>query len=177
MKSSMKTALCGVVTALSVVCMLLTTILPIATYCCAMLAGMCITVIVIEINPRWAVCVYFAVSLLSILIVPDKEAVVYFVAFFGYYPILKRFIEQRKSHALQWIMKLIVFNASVTAAFFVTIYLLSVPKESYTIAGIYLPWVFLILGDVIFVLYDIALNGMIAMYIQRFRKYIFKRKW
>lgn len=177
MKSSKKIALCGIITALSVVCMLLSSIVPIATYCCAMSAGMCITVIVLEIDTRRAICVYFAVSLLSALLVPDKEAVVYFILFFGYYPILKRFIEQKKSHTLQWVLKIIVFNLSVIAAFFVTMTLLSIPKESYEIAGMYLPWAFLIFGNVIFVLYDIAFNGVIAMYIQKYRKYIFKRKW
>lgn len=173
----MKIASGGVITALAVVCMLLTAIVPIATYSCPILAGMLLVFVVIEINSRWAFCVYAAVSILSILIVPDKEAVVYFIALFGYYPILKQSIEKQPHVFFQWILKLILFNAAAAAAFFVTVSLLNVPKESFSIGGIYLPWVFLIAGNFVFILYDIALSGLITMYVVRLRKYIFRRKW
>lgn len=174
MKSSMKTALCGVVTALCVVCMMLTALVPIATYSCAMLAGLCIIIVVIELSPKWAFCVYAAVCILSAILVPDKEAVVYFVVIFGYYPVLKLFIEKKKSHILQWVLKLAVFNAAAVAGFFFTTGILSVPKESFSIGGVYLPWVFLIMGNVLFVLYDIAINGLVAAYIKKFRRYFKK---
>lgn len=174
LKSSIKTALCGVVTALSVVCMMLTSFVPIATYSCAMLAGLCVIIVVIELNPKWAFCVYIAVSLLSALIVTDKEAVVYYVVIFGYYPILKLLIEKKKSYAVQWILKLITFNAAAVVGFLFTVYVLGVPKESFSVGGMYLPWVFLLMGNVIFVLYDIAINGLVAVYIKKFRRYFKK---
>ena len=177
MRNTMKIALGGVITALAVVCMLVTSVIPVATYSCPILSGMLLLVIVIEINSKWAFCVYSAISILSILIVPDKEAVVYFVTLFGYYPILKQLIERRSSKIYQWILKLIVFNVAAIAAFFVTVSLLNVPKESFSIGGVYLPLVFLIAGNFIFILYDTALSGVITMYITRLRKYILKRKW
>lgn len=177
MRNTEKTALGGVITALSVVCMMLTAIVPVATFSCPILAGMLLAAVVIEINAKWAFCVYAAVSVLSILLVPDKEAVVYYIALFGYYPIIKQFIEKHLSKIPQWVLKLLVFNAAAVAAFFITILLLNVPKESFSVGGFYVPWAFLIAGNFLFVLYDIALSGLITMYVIRLRKYIFKRKW
>lgn len=177
LKNTYKTAIGGVVTALAVVCMLLTAIIPVATYSCPIIAGCLLVVIVIEMNAKWAFCVYIAVSLLSLLLVPDKESVVYFIFLFGYYPILKQYIEKIKKNVFQWVCKLAVFNIAAVVSFFITITVLSVPKESFNIGGVYLPWVFLIAGNIIFVMYDIALTGLITMYILRLRKYIFKRKW
>ncbi len=171
-----RTALGGIVAALSVVCMMLTSVIPIATYSCPILAGILIVIVVIEADAKLAFFVYCAVSVLSLLLVTDKEAAVYFVLLFGYYPILKQSIERLKPRAVQWILKLCVFNVGVIVAFFITINLLSVPKESFEIGGVYLPWVFLIAGNVVFVLYDAALSGLITAYILKFRKYIFKGK-
>lgn len=176
MKSSYKTALCGVSAALSIVCMLLTTLVPIATYSCAILAGMINLIVLIELKGKWSWGVYAAVGILSILLVPDKEAVVYYIALFGYYPIVKQMIEKKKNRIIQWLLKLLTFNMAVIAAFFVTVYILGVPKESFEIAGYYLPWVFLIIGNPVFVLYDVALTGVVLMYIIKYRKILFKTK-
>lgn len=176
-RNSVKMAVGGVITALSVVCMLLTAIVPVATYSCPILAGIMLAVVVIELGYRFAFAVFAAVSVLSMLVVPDKEAVVCYIALFGYYPIVKNFIEKHKSGIAQWVLKLTVFNIAAAAAFFVTITVLQVPKESFSIGGFYVPWAFLIAGNIVFVLYDVALSGLITMYVLRLRKYIFKRKW
>ena len=89
MKQSSKTALGGVVSALSVTLMLMTAVIPFMTYALPLLAGALLILMVIEINKRWAFIVYVAVSLLAVLVVPDKEAAVFYIAFFGYYPIIK----------------------------------------------------------------------------------------
>lgn len=48
----------------------------------------------------------------------DKEAVVYYIMFFGYYPIIKGAIEGKiKTRAVQFVLKYAVFNAAVIGAF------------------------------------------------------------
>ena len=70
-----KVALCGVVSALSVVLMLMTGIVPIATIALPALAG-CLTIaIVAETNVRYGFAVYCVVSVLAILLTPDREAI------------------------------------------------------------------------------------------------------
>ena len=89
MNHSGKVALGGIITAICTTLMFLTGLSPIGTYALPAFAGVTLMVIVIELNPRWAWMVYIAVSVLSALLAADKEAVVLFIIFFGYYPILK----------------------------------------------------------------------------------------
>ena len=74
MKQSSKTAFGGILTALSVVLMFLTGVIPFLTFALPALAGALLILIVTEIGSKWALCVYAAVSILSLLVVADKEA-------------------------------------------------------------------------------------------------------
>lgn len=174
MSNSGKVALGGIVTAVCTVLMFLTGLIPVGTYALPAIAGVVLVLIVIEIGVRWAWAVYAAVSLLSILLAADKEAAVLFALFFGYYPILKSNIERVRGRLFQWMIKLAVFNAAMVAGFFIAIRLLSIPEDSFTLFGIYLPWVFLLAGNAVFVLYDYALTGLISTYVFRFRHVVRK---
>lgn len=167
MNHSGKVALGGIVTALCTVLMFLTGLIPIGTYALPAIAGVTLMVIVVELGSRWAWMVFLAVSVLTALMAADKEAVVLFIFFFGYYPILKYHIEHLHNRVLQMVIKLAVFNISMIAAFFIAIKLLSVPEDSFVIFGISLPWVFLLIGNFVFFMYDYSLTGLVSMYISR----------
>lgn len=87
--------------------------------------------------------------------------------FFGYYPVLKSFLERISNKVLSWISKFAVFNVAVVACFFLAVNFLQLPEDSFTVFGIYLPWVFLILGNAVFLIYDIALSGLVATYVEK----------
>lgn len=74
-------ALGGVFSALALVSMLLSYLIPTATYACPALAGVMLIPVVIEVGKGWALCSYVAVSLLSFMIVSDKEMALCFTAF------------------------------------------------------------------------------------------------
>ena len=95
MKNSFRIALCSVITALSVLFMLMTMILPVAAYSSVMLTGLCTSLIVEEIDRKYALCSFAAVSILSAVLIPDKESVILYVVFFGYYPVMIDFIETK----------------------------------------------------------------------------------
>ena len=60
MKQTVRVAFCGIVTALSVVIMLLSAVIPIATYALPALAGMLGIMLVIEVGIGWALPAYVA---------------------------------------------------------------------------------------------------------------------
>ena len=124
-------------------------------------------VAVIEIGAKWAWMIYGAVSVLALLFAPDKEAAILFVLFFGYYPVLKSHIERISQKIISWVIKFAVFNAAMIAGFLLAVFVLQIPEDSFTIFGIYLPWVFLILGNIVFFIYDVALSGLVATYVER----------
>ena len=176
MKNSFRIALCSVITALSVLFMLMTMILPVAAYSSVMLTGLCTSLIVEEIDRKYALCSFAAVSILSAVLIPDKESVILYVVFFGYYPVLKDFIETKFKKLVNFVIKMLVFNSACLISFFTSIYVLSVPKDSFMIGDLYLPWVILIMANLLFLIYDYTLEVMIRLYRVRFKKYLQKMK-
>lgn len=138
MSKSGKIALGGLLTALGVVLMFLTGLIPIGTYALPAIAGVLLIVAVIEIGAKWAWMIYAAVAVLSLLFAADKEAALLFVLFFGYYPVLKSFLERISNKVLSWISKFAVFNVAVVACFFLAVNFLQLPEDSFTVFGIYL---------------------------------------
>ena len=159
MKTSLKISLGGAIAAVSLVLMLLTTVIPFGTFAFPAFAGMLLTVIVIEIGYAFAVSVFAATALLSFLIVSDKEAALMYTAFFGFYPILKSLIERIPNKVVQYI-----------AAFFIAVNLLSIPEESYNLFGLQLPVIFLLFGNVFFVLYDYCITKLVTIYLLKWRQ-------
>ena len=172
MKQTANLALCGVFSALALVVLLLT-LFPFATYALPAVAGICFIPLTVECGKRWAYGAYAAVSLLSLLIAPDIEAKMLFIAFFGYYPILKADIERLKSRFLEWLCKLAVFNVAAVAGY-AMLSCIGFSFEDFRIEGIALPLYgfligFLVAGNVIFVLYDIGITRFLPFYFSRLR--------
>lgn len=170
--NAFKVALGGVVSALSVVLMFSTGLIPTLTYAIPAMAGMLLIVISIEISPKFATVVYVAVSMLSLLVVADKEAAVMYAAFFGYYPIIKGFIEKKLSGIVEWIVKCVIFNIAVISAYFVVSKIFMISYEDLGSLGKYAMPVFLVICNIVFALYDIALTRLLSAYIYNWRKYI-----
>lgn len=170
MKTSYKVSLGGIVGALSLVLMLLTSIIPFGTFAFPALAGMMLLCIVIELGYSWAFIVYVVVSVLSLLLLTDKEAALYYIVFLGFYPILKGLIERIRSKAIQYAIKYAVFNICMVTAFYLSIYVFSIPKESFNIFNVYLPWVFLLLGNIVFVVYDLCVSKVVTIYLLKIHK-------
>ncbi len=170
--SSFNVALGGICGALAVMSMLVTAIVPVLDFAMPAIAGSLMAIIVIEINKKWATVTYAAVSLVSLLIVPSKEVSLLFVMFLGYYPILKSLFERLKSQFAQWIFKIGLFNVAVVIYYYMTVNLISsteLMSEAEEI-GKYGLWALLVVANVVFVIYDIALTRVISMYVNWFRK-------
>lgn len=169
-KSTFKLAFCSLVAALSVALMFLTGLIPVGTYAAPCMVGIFLCAVVIESGYAGGFAVYAVVSVLSFLISADKEAVLYYIGFLGLYPILKGLIERIRFIWLQYIIKLVFFNAAMIAIFYIGIFVLGIPKESFNLFGVYLPWVFLVIGNAVFFIYDICATRLISLYIMKWRE-------
>lgn len=172
MRKSSKTALGGIIASLSLTLMLLSTVIPFLTYALPALAGVILTAMVIEIGRKWAFCAYIAISVLSLLILADKETAMMYVAFFGYYPIAKSIIEEKiQTKITGYILKLLIFNISIIAAYLVIIYLFKIPVDGMDDFGKFTVPILLLMGNVVFVLYDYVISRLVYLYVTRLRKY------
>ena len=169
MNVSSKTALGGVVAALSLSLMFLISIVPMFTYAVPAAASMLLIPMVIEISKKWALGVYFSVSLLGLIIVPNKEVAIIYVAFFGYYPVLKAVIESHMKTIPEWILKILVFNCAIFASYYLMLKVMGIEIEDLeTLGWVAIP-LLLGLGTVAFILYDYSMTKLIALYILKFQ--------
>ena len=171
MKKSGKVALGGIIAAFAILVMLIA-YFPSLTYAVPAIAGAILIIIVIEINAKWAFLVYLVIGFLALLIC-EKEASVLFVSFFGYYPIIKAKLEGLKNRVFEWVLKFIIFNIAVILAYFIIINLFLIPLDVGFLKKYGVP-VLLVLGNVVFLLYDIGLTRVITLYLATWHKRINK---
>ena len=173
-KNSTQVALGGLSAALCLVIMLGTVLIPFATYAAPALAGIALIPIAIELGLPVAGITYTAVALLSLLMVPDREAALMFIAFFGYYPVLKFKLDRMKFRPLRMLLKLAVFNTSILAGYFVVIYIFGLYYLMDELTGGF-GWLLLGVGNLCFPIYELALRNITALYLFRIRKNIFRK--
>ena len=169
MKTSYKIALGAVFMAFSAIFMMATSVIPVASFAFPAIAGALLIVINVELGRKWALLVYVGVSLLSLFLSSDHTAVVSFIVFFGYYPIVKGIIEKCRKPVLEWVLKMLLFNAAIAVGVLLTILLfgmdiLLMEYSEFGKAGL---GIFILACEVIFVVFDIALTRLITMLIYR----------
>ena len=171
MKATGKTiALCGVFTALGVVILSLGSLIPAATFCCPVLASFLLVILLRECGAPASLTAFFAMAILGILLAPDKEIAALFLAL-GYYPVLKRRFDAIPK-AAGWILKLLWFNAAALAVYAVLIFIFRLDglTQEFRETEKWLLLVTLLLGNLVFILYDLALNRLAALYERRRRR-------
>ena len=145
-------ALGGMMAALAVVIMTLGGAIPLNTFLCPIVCMMILRFVFATCGARVAWAWYGAVSILSLLMGPDKEAAAIFVVL-GYYPILKPRLDKLKGGL---ILKLALFNAVILAMYWVLIRLLGMDQiaSDYAELGRVMTVIMLVLGNVTFCLLD-----------------------
>ncbi len=154
--------LAGLMVALSVIVLYLTTIIPINTFAILTIASVIIPITIMRSNIKTAVLVYAATSLLGFFIVPINFFLMYFM-FFGIYGIVKYFIEKLRKLPLEIVLKYIFFNVILVLA-------LTVLKGFIGDLNIKMPiWAFIIIAEAAFYVFDYALTILISFYIEKFK--------
>ena len=146
----------GILAALAVIIMSLGTLIPVATYAAPMLCCMMVQLVLRLCGRRTAWAWYGAVTLLSLLMAPDKEAAAVFLAL-GYYPIVKPWLDRRK---WKWLWKALLFNAAILAMYWLLMHLFGMTQimEEFAGTGAVMTALLLILGNMTFFLLDRLLS-------------------
>lgn len=162
MKNTSKITLCAMMAALACAVMLFS-FFPYLTYAIPAIAGLFVMVIVIEINCSWAVLTYLA-SAIIVLFFPEPESKILYAAFFGFYAIIKALTERLRQPVFEWIIKTLVFNTSLIIVYFVFAKFIGFSLDELGVLGKYGAVILWVLGNVVFVVYDIALSRFSMMY-------------
>ena len=159
-------AYCGIVSALCVALMLLGAVIPIAMFIAPAVAGFLIATVCVECGRQMALTAYTAVSLLSLLFVPDKEVALIFAALLGYYPLAKPRFDRIRPAPLRGVCKLLLCNGAVLAMYGLVFLLVpagSISQELRTTA-LAVSLATLAMGNAAFLLYDRALHNLLMLY-------------
>ncbi len=176
MSQSAKTAIGGMITALSVI-LLVPTAFELFVYALPAIASILTLFCVIELGRKWSFGVYVAVSLISFMLVPNKEAVMFYIAFFGYYPIIKSILESKLPRIPEYLIKFFIFNLSVILAYVVLVFVFGMPfdelmgfgEEENFLRKYGVP-LMLAFGNLVFILYDYMLTTMLSTYLRVWQK-------
>ena len=158
---------CAMLVALGEVLLGIGSIMEIADISMAVLASLLCVIAVIEYGGSAPWLVFAATATLAFLL-PNKGIALIYAAFFGYYPILKEKIE-RLSRVKRWVLKELVFHVALVAL--IAAFLLA-KSLFFPLVGDLTPTFLLLLvllAEIVFVLYDIALTRLISLYLFRIR--------
>ncbi len=151
-----KIALGGILAALAIVVMTMGGLIPVATYICPMLCILLQFFVRKLCGKRIAWAWYGAVSLLSLLLSPDKEAAAVFLSL-GYYPIVKPVLDQWK---LGWLLKYLLFNAVILLLYWMLMHIIGLGQlvSEFSELGVAGTVITLLLGNLCFFLTDRVLE-------------------
>ena len=157
------TALGAMLTALGVTMMYLGAVTDVLDLSMCALASFICTFALLEFGVGYAVSISTATLLLSLMLLPSK-IVAFEYALMAAYMILKPRME-RLDRIFAWLIKLLYINASLVLGLVAAKYVFMLPDD-----GIWINVAFVALGNVAFVLFDLACTKLIILYVYRLRK-------
>lgn len=142
-------ALGGMMAAVAVVIMNLGSVIPVNTYICPVLCILLCRPVLERCGKKIGWCYYLAVTVLSLLLAPDREAALVY-AFLGYYPMVRPWFQRLGVLAMP--AKLLFFTVMGAASYGVLLFVMgagAAMEEGWVMTA-----VTVILWDVLFLLVD-----------------------
>lgn len=169
---SREIALCGMLNALAVVLMNLGSLVPLATFCTPLLAMLVLLPVLEEYGARMGWAAWVSVSILSLLLVTDRETALVYV-FFGWYPMVRPKVAAIKSKVLRFGVKLLICNGLIFTLYGLVLRLMGLTADLLDSTRL-MNALLLILGNLVFFLTDLVLQRMTLVWTVKLRKRFFK---
>ena len=168
MKQTRLLTLSALLAAGGVALIYLTAVMPTLQFALVAIAGLLPAIPLLLGGMKWGLLTYAATGLLALILGIDKEAAILYLLLFGHWPMVKSLIERKLRHrALEWIAKLLVCNL-----LFLALYLM-VKLIGIDIGDLGMPlWLFWLVGDLSFVLYDVCFTLLIGTFGARLRRLV-----
>lgn len=129
MKNSKVIAYSGVATALSVVMLFLGSIFWVLGYTMPLVASLVMIILLDSISQKSALLTFVSTSVISFILLNDKECVLLYVLFFGYYPLIRDKINDIKPKSLSYLLKFVTFNAAMVLTQILCVYVFGIPFD------------------------------------------------
>jgi hypothetical protein len=154
----------GVLIALTLIVLYAESVLPTSKLSLYVISSFFVSVIVIESGIRTAWIFYIASSLMALIIIPDKIAMIPYVVFFGVYGIIKFYIERLGKLIAEYILKFGYFNLCLLIA------VLLIKEFFLDSLGVSFPlWIVIVGLEAVFLVYDYVYTLFIQYYNRKIR--------
>lgn len=130
-------------------------------------AGLLPAAAVISVGLKAGLLCWAGVSLLAFLLVPDKFCVLLFGALFGLYPVMKSLIESLRRKPVEYLLKLVFFNAAFTLIYLTMTGAVAASLPEALGGSV---WILYGAANVVFLLYDYGFSKLIGLYISRVQR-------
>ncbi|WP_142414281.1 hypothetical protein [Hathewaya massiliensis] len=108
----------GIFTALGIICVYLSVLIPVNTLFFLLLASAIIPLTLLSTDMKTTIVVYLSTALLSLILVPTKSIGISYLILFGIYGIIKYFIEKLENTYLEILLKLGFLNITMFIIYF-----------------------------------------------------------
>lgn len=119
MSKAFYTAKGGLFSALSILLIYLSTVIPANRLFFLGAASLIIPLCILMLDLKYALLVYLVSSIVSLWILGPRGTVVMYILFFGLYGIIKFYIEKLQKLPIEIIFKLLTFNIFLVAIYFI----------------------------------------------------------
>ena len=155
----------AVLGALSLVMLYFACLMPTGLWGWTAVAGLGPLAVVASRNVKSGFLCWGGVSILALLLLPDKFCAVLFLVLFGLYPMVKAVAERMKQPVLQYVVKFAFFDAALSLLLlFARALVLGSLPDVITQQSL---WLLYLLGNLIFLVYEIGLTRLIRFYLIR----------
>lgn len=168
---SKQMALCGLLTALAVVLMVLAGAIGIGTFLGPMLAMAALLPLLEEYGAKTAAIAYVATAILAFLIVPELELSMIYAAF-GWYPLLRPRLNRIAARPVQLAVKAALSAAVILLLYGVVLRALGMTADLIGAAPLF-NLLLLVLGIFTFLMMDLALERLTFLWRKKLRKRFF----
>lgn len=172
--NSAKIAVCGILTALSVVALVLSGFMGVMTYAAPMAVGGLLIIPVKEYGTKTAFTMFAAVSLLGVTLVTDKELAFFYLMLFGHYPIIQPYINRLRMRFVRGVIKAAVFNGCSVLAIWLASVITGIPIFDNDSPVWVMVLFYFVVGNFAFVFYDHALMDFYTLYDVKVRTFLRK---
>ena len=172
MKNSKIIAYSGVATALSVVMLFLGSLIWVLAYTMPLIASLIMIILLDSISQKSAILTFVSTSVISFILLSDKECLLLYVLFFGYYPLIRDKINDIKPKFLSVLLKYLTFNASMILTQILCVYVFGIPFDD--MLGMWGIVIFIICLNLVFAVYDKLYDLLLKLYRIKLKKKVEK---
>ena len=169
---SRQIALCSLLVALAIVCMILCGAIGIGTFAGPVLAMAVLLPVLEEYGPRMALTAYIATAILGFLVVPELELALIYAAF-GWYPMLRPHLSRIPSRLLKTLLLVGICTVICLLLYGGLLRLLGMTSDLLAATPLF-NLLLLAMGNLVFLLLDRALARLSFLWKNRLRNKLFR---